>query len=155
MPFRCRFPLLALLAVGLTSLASAAPVAFDEVRAIFEGKCLECHNPEKTKGKLLMTTREGFLKGGEGGHALIGVDIAQSELIKRLTLPKEHDDIMPPKNGPLPAAEIDVIRRWVAEGATWPAGVVLAAKVAAPVAAAPAALSRLEQLRQKNEAPKN
>jgi hypothetical protein len=128
MPFRFHLPLLALLAVGLTTLASAAPVAFDEVRAIFEGKCLECHNPDKTKGKLLMTTREGFLKGGEGGHALIGVDVAQSELIKRLTLPKEHDDVMPPKNGPLPAAEIDVIRRWVAEGAVWPAGVVLAAK---------------------------
>ena len=128
MSFRPRLPLLTLLAVGLTSLASAAPVAFDEVRAIFEGKCLECHNPDKTKGKLLMTTREAFLKGGEGGHALIGVDVAQSELIKRLTLPKEHDDIMPPKNGPLPAAEIDVIRRWVAEGAVWPAGVVLAAK---------------------------
>ena len=128
MPFRCRLPFLALLAVGLTSLASAAPVAFDEVRAIFEGKCLECHNPDKTKGKLLMTTREAFLKGGDSGHALIGVDAAQSELVKRLTLPKDHDDIMPPKGGPLPAAEIDVIRRWVAEGAAWPAGVTLAAK---------------------------
>ena len=128
MPFRCRLPFLALLAVGLTSLASAAPVAFEEVRAIFEGKCLECHNPDKTKGKLLMTTREAFLKGGDSGHALIGVDAAQSELVKRLTLPKDHDDIMPPKGGPLPAAEIDVIRRWVAEGAAWPAGVTLAAK---------------------------
>lgn len=66
MPFRLRLPLLTLLAVGLTTFASAAPVAFDEVRAIFEGKCLECHNPDKTKGKLLMTTREAFLKGGEG-----------------------------------------------------------------------------------------
>jgi hypothetical protein len=52
----------------------------------------------------------------------------QSELVKRLVLPKDHDDIMPPKGGPLPAAQIDVIRRWVAEGAAWPAGVVLAAK---------------------------
>lgn len=128
MPFRFRLPLLALVAVGLTTLASAAPVAFDEVRAIFEGKCLECHNPDKTKGRLLMTTREAFLKAGESGHALIGVDAEKSELIKRLTLPKDHDDIMPPKGGPLPAAEIDVIRRWVAEGAAWPAGVTLAAK---------------------------
>jgi hypothetical protein len=128
MSFRSRFPLVALLAVGLTTLASAAPVAFDEVRAIFEGKCLECHNPDKTKGKLLMTTREAFLKAGESGHALIGVDAEKSELVKRLTLPKDHDDIMPPKGGPLPAAEIDVIRRWVAEGAAWPAGVTLVAK---------------------------
>ena len=48
MSFR-RLPLLAFLAAGLTSAATAAPVAFDEVRAIFEGKCLECHNPDKTK----------------------------------------------------------------------------------------------------------
>ena len=87
-------------------LLRQAGVAFDEVRAIFEGKCLECHNPDKTKGKLLMTTREAFLKGGEGGHALIGVDAEKSELVKRLVLPKDHDDIMPPKGGPLPAAEI-------------------------------------------------
>ncbi|PAZ05838.1 MAG: cell surface protein [Opitutia bacterium AMD-G1] len=127
MSFR-RLPLLAFLAAGLTAAADAAPVAFDEVRAIFEGKCLECHNPDKTKGKLLMTSREGFLKGGESGAALIGVDAEKSELVKRLVLPKDHDDIMPPKGGPLPAAEIDVIRRWVAEGAAWPAGVVLAAK---------------------------
>ena len=128
MPFRLRLPLLTLLAVGLTTFASAAPVAFDEVRAIFEGKCLECHNPDKTKGKLLMTSREGFLKGGESGAALLGVEAEKSELVKRLVLPKDHDDIMPPKGGPLPAAEIDVIRRWVAEGAAWPTGVVLAAK---------------------------
>ena len=127
MSFR-RLPLLAFLTAGLTSAAAAAPVAFDEVRAIFEGKCLECHNPDKTKGKLLMTSREGFLKGGESGAALIGVDAEKSELVKRLVLPKDHDDIMPPKGGPLPAAEIDVIRRWVAEGAAWPTGVVLAAK---------------------------
>jgi mono/diheme cytochrome c family protein len=127
MSFR-RLPLLAFLAAGLTSAATAAPVAFDEVRAIFEGKCLECHNPDKTKGKLLMTSREGFLKGGESGAALLGVDAEKSELVKRLVLPKDHDDLMPPKGGPLPAAEIDVIRRWVAEGAAWPTGVVLAAK---------------------------
>ena len=35
---------------------------------------------------------------------------------------------MPPKGGPLPAAEIDVLRRWVAEGATWTTGVTLVAK---------------------------
>ena len=128
MSFRFHLPLLTLLAAVLSPAASAAPVAFDEVRAILEGKCLECHNPDKTKGKLLMTTREAFLKGGESAYALIGVSPEKSEMIKRLTLPKEHDEIMPPKNGPLPAAEIDVIRRWVAEGANWPAGVVLAAK---------------------------
>jgi mono/diheme cytochrome c family protein len=123
-----RLPAFSLFAAAWATQLVAAPVAFDEVRAIFEGKCVECHNPAKTKGKLLMTTRETFLKAGESGAALIGVDAEKSELVKRLTLPKDHDDLMPPKGGPLPAAEIDVIRRWVAEGAVWPAGVTLAAK---------------------------
>ena len=132
-----RCSLFAFLAVALTGVVSAAPVAFDEVRGILEGKCLECHNPDKTKGKLLMTTREGFLKGGASGAALLGVAADQSELVKRLVLPKDHDDLMPPKGGPLPAAEIDVLRRWVAEGGVWPAGVTLSAK--AKPAADPAA----------------
>jgi hypothetical protein len=123
-----RFLLSSLLAAAWAASLVAAPVAFDEVRAIFEGKCVECHHPAKTKGKLLLTTREAFLRAGESGHALIGVPAEQSELLKRLTLPAGHDDLMPPKGGPLPKAEIDVLRRWVAEGAAWPAGVTLAPK---------------------------
>lgn len=123
---RPSFPVFLLLA-GAVRLV-AAPVAFDEVRAIFEAKCVECHNPDKVKGKLLMTSRETFLKGGESGLALIGVGAEQSELVKRLILPTDHDDLMPPKGGPLPAAQIDVLRRWVAEGAVWPAGVTLVAR---------------------------
>ena len=122
---RLLVPLLALL---WSAFALAAPVSFEEVRAVFEGKCLECHNPEKTKGKLLMTTREAFLKGGESGTTLVSGDASKSELVRRLTLPKGHDDIMPPKEGPLPSAEIELVRRWVAEGAVWTTGVVLSSK---------------------------
>ena len=120
--------ILPLLPLAWSALAAAEPVSFEQVRAVFEGKCLECHNPEKTKGKLLMTSREAFLKGGESGTTLVAGDASKSELVRRLTLPKGHDDIMPPKDGPLPAAEIELVRRWVTEGAVWTAGVVLSAK---------------------------
>jgi hypothetical protein len=103
-----------------------SPVAFEQVRDLLETKCVECHNPEKVKGKLLMTTREAFLKGGESGP---GFDLAspdKSETVRRITLPKGHDDLMPPKNGPLAAAEIALLRNWIAQGAVWPAGVKLA-----------------------------
>lgn len=119
-----------LLAIALT-LGSAgafaeAPINFGQVREILESRCVECHHPEKTKGKLLMTTREEFLKGGENGAAFVAGDAGKSEMIKRIMLPKEHDDIMPPKGGPLPVAESEVLRRWIAEGAVWDAGVKLA-----------------------------
>ncbi|MFZ9345081.1 MAG: c-type cytochrome domain-containing protein, partial [Opitutales bacterium] len=118
--------ILTLLPLLLATVLGGAPVSFDEVRPVLEGRCVECHNPDKVKGKLLMTTREEMAKGGESGASLL--DPKDGEIVKRITLPKGHDDIMPPKDGPLPAAEIDLLRRWVAEGAVWTSGVVLKAR---------------------------
>ena len=64
---------LALLSAGwlLLPVASAVESAsFDAARKILETRCLSCHCPEKTKGELLLTTREAFLKGGESGAAI-------------------------------------------------------------------------------------
>src|SRR3954465_1891577 len=110
---------------------TAAPVAAakvdftKDVQTLLETKCLECHNPSKVKGKLLMDTLANLTKGGETGPAVIPGQAEKSEIIKRIVLPKDHDDIMPPKNGPLAAGGIEVLKRWVAEGATWPQGLAL------------------------------
>jgi hypothetical protein len=104
---------------------TSAPVDFAKVQTLLESKCLECHNPSKTKGKLLMDTAASMTKGGDTGPALVAGKPDASEMIKRMILPADHDDIMPPKGGPLPAADIELLKRWIAEGATWPQGVVL------------------------------
>ena len=134
-----------LLALALTSFGfaadPAAPVAAPavaaapaaapgvdfvrEVQPILETKCLECHNPSKIKGKLLMDSAAALLKGGEAGPALVAGQPDKSEMIKRIVLPKDHDDIMPPKGGPLAANEIDVLKRWIAAGAQWPQNLTL------------------------------
>jgi hypothetical protein len=105
--------------------AANAPVDFAQVQSILESKCLECHNPTKIKGKLLMDTAEALLKGGDSGPALVPGKPDESSLIKRLVLPADDDDVMPPKGGPLPADQIALLKRWVAEGAKWPQGVVM------------------------------
>jgi hypothetical protein len=105
--------------------AANAPVDFAQVQSILESKCLECHNPSKIKGKLLMDTAEALLKGGDSGPALVPGKPDESSLIKRLVLPADDDDVMPPKGGPLPADQIALLKRWVAEGAKWPQGVVM------------------------------
>ena len=96
-----------------------------DVQTLLETKCLECHNPSKVKGKLLMDTLANMLKGGETGPGLVIGQPDKSEILKRAVLPEGHDDIMPPKGGPLSAAEIDVLKRWIAEGAAWPEGLAL------------------------------
>jgi predicted CXXCH cytochrome family protein len=96
----------------------AGPVSFyKHVRPIVQGKCHGCHQPAKAKGDYVMTTYEKLVRGGEDGAAVVPKDAAGSNLLKRITLPLGHEDLMPPKDGPLTAGEIDTIQRWIAEGA--------------------------------------
>jgi hypothetical protein len=113
---------------SLLALSAATASAVDfvkDVQPIFEAKCLECHNPNKVKGKLLMDTAANLLKGGDTGAGLVAGQPDKSLLVERIVLPKDHDDIMPPKGGPLAANEIATIKQWVAEGANWPQGLAL------------------------------
>ncbi|MCP5559393.1 MAG: DUF1553 domain-containing protein [Verrucomicrobiaceae bacterium] len=96
-----------------------------QVQHVLETKCLECHNPSKTKGDLLMTDLAAMIKGGEAGAALVPGKPDESEIVKRVLLPKGHDDIMPPKGDPLTPAEIANLKRWVAEGAKIPEGLTM------------------------------
>ncbi len=117
-----------IVAAAPTAAVPAAVTGVDfarDVQHILENKCLECHNPNKIKGKLLMDSAAALLKGGAAGPALVAGKPDDSEMIKRVILPKDHDDIMPPKGGPLSANEIDVLKRWIAEGAKWPQNLTL------------------------------
>ena len=111
----------------LALFATSAPAVdfVKEVQPIFEAKCLECHNPNKVKGKLLMDTAANLLKGGDTGAGYVAGQPDKSLLVERIVLPKDHDDIMPPKGDPLAANEVAVIKQWITEGANWPQGVAL------------------------------
>ena len=118
--------------LGLPTMAMGAgpDVTFDAARAVFEVRCLECHTQEKAKGDLVFTTREGMIHGGEGGAALQPGSPEGSELWKRVGLPADDEDRMPPKkNGPpLGAGEIEALARWIKAGAPWPEGELLSPK---------------------------
>lgn len=91
----------------------------DIVHRIFDVNCISCHNPDKKKGQLLMTGMDGLLAGGETGAAIVRGEPDNSELIKRLRLPKESKDHMPPEGKkPLLADEITILERWIALGAS-------------------------------------
>ena len=125
------------LILSFTASFAVADDAFftDKVQPVLEANCVGCHNPEKTKGKLLMHTVEGLMKGGENGVIVVPGKPDESPLFKRITLPKDDDDIMPPKDGPLATGDIEILKQWITQGAGWPAGVIL--KVKEKVAAAP------------------
>ncbi|WP_289037022.1 c-type cytochrome domain-containing protein [uncultured Zobellia sp.] len=91
----------------------------DVVATILDDKCVSCHNSNKKKGELLLTSFSELLKGGESGNTLIPGDPLKSELISRLHLPVENEEHMPPEGKtPLTTSEIEILERWVALGAS-------------------------------------
>lgn len=96
------------------------PIVYqDVVYRILDSKCVACHNPNKQKGELLMTSFEQLLKGGENGPVLVAGKPEESEIIRRLHLPIEDDDHMPPDGKkPLAENEIAILEQWIALGAS-------------------------------------
>lgn len=91
----------------------------DVVFRILDDKCITCHNPNKQKGELVMTSFERLLKGGENGPILVAGKPEESEMIKRVHLPIEDDDHMPPEGKtPLEENEIAILEQWIALGAS-------------------------------------
>ncbi len=90
-----------------------------EVRAIFAHNCYQCHSVEKRKGDLALDHKEGVMAGGEHGPVVLPGDASNSEIIRRLMLPREHDEAMPPKGKSLQSDEIELINLWINQGAHW------------------------------------
>jgi hypothetical protein len=91
----------------------------DVVVRILDVNCVSCHNPNKRKGKLLMTSYQDLIKGGKSGHTIQPGNPEKSELIRRLLLAGDDEDHMPPEGKkPLTPAEIQILDRWITLGAT-------------------------------------
>ena len=107
---------------GLLSLSDlSAAVSFEaDVKPIFEKHCIECHGPKKQKSEFRLDDREVALHGGES-HApnILPAKAYESPLLKFVTT-TDRETRMPPKGERLTAAEVDTLKRWIAEGAVWP-----------------------------------
>jgi mono/diheme cytochrome c family protein len=108
--------------------ADATPSLFtDKIQPLFAGKCVSCHNPEKTKGKLQMHTAAALAAGGDSGPAIVPGKPDDSLLLQRISLPAGHDDIMPPEGDPVTPEEIAAVRSWITEGAAFPPDLTITA----------------------------
>ncbi|MBX9678820.1 MAG: DUF1549 domain-containing protein [Gemmataceae bacterium] len=97
--------------------ADAKVSYFKDIRPIFQAHCQGCHQPAKARGGYIMTAFEKLLAAGESGKAaIIPKDAAKSHLIAMIT-PKDGKAAMPEGKKPLHDTEIDVVRRWIAQGA--------------------------------------
>jgi hypothetical protein len=119
---RSFLPILFALALSTGVVHGAVDFARD-IFPIFQRSCFECHDAKKHKGDLRLDDREqAFASDG----VIVKGDVAKSELYARITLPRDHDDVMPSRGEPLSKVETELIKRWIEAGAVWPDGVKLA-----------------------------
>lgn len=85
----------------------------DHVLRIFEQSCLNCHNPDKTKGGLDLSNFAGAMKGGSSGKIVKPGDTSSTliNVVKHTAEPK-----MPPEGESLSAADIEILSKWIAGG---------------------------------------
>ena len=95
-----------------------AMVYSDIIQPVLQSRCYSCHGKNKQKGKLRMDDSLRLMKGGKDGPVIIPGNAEKSEMAKRLSLPRDDDDHMPPKEKPQPTEqEIALIHWWIASGA--------------------------------------
>ncbi len=93
-----------------------------DVQLILARHCYECHGAKRQEGGLRLNARAAAFAGGDSGRkAIVPTDPPNSRLIQAINGSDAELKMPPADEGqPLTAAEIELLTRWVREGAVWP-----------------------------------
>jgi len=90
-----------------------------DIRPLFKNRCFACHGSLKQTANLRVDTATALIAGGDSGPAVLPADPQGSLLIQKV-LAEPSAGRMPPEGEPLTSRQIDLLRRWIAEGAPVP-----------------------------------
>ncbi len=93
------------------AMAAEPPKFESEILPIFSAHCLGCHSGPKAQAGLDLRTREGLLKGGKTGPAILPGTSDKSLLVEKIV-----SRSMPPVEPKLSDAQIALIRQWIDKG---------------------------------------
>jgi mono/diheme cytochrome c family protein len=85
-----------------------------DIQAIFVQNCVKCHGPDRQENDFRLDSPERLYQA----DVLAAGAPEESELYRRISLPPDDYDIMPPaeEGEPLTKSQISLIRRWISEG---------------------------------------
>jgi hypothetical protein len=92
-----------------------------DVAPIIERHCIRCHQPANKKGELSLATVHDLA----ANEYVVPGDPDASYLLEVVTAAKGQTPMMPKEGPTLSASEIEILRAWIAAGATWPESIVL------------------------------
>lgn len=116
-----KLPSAVFLFLTLPAAAGAEDFSFFEskIRPVLASSCYDCHAAEKQKGGLRLDWRDGLLKGGKLGPAIVPGDPEKSLLIQAIA--HTHAELKMPKSGDaLSQKTVDAFREWIRSGAPDP-----------------------------------
>lgn len=115
-------PIRRLLVVALLlSGTRAGAVDFEkEIFPIFVARCLECHDTATLKGGVGLETFYHAHLPTDAGEAIFTPGDPGKSALLHVVAETDPEKRMPPKGDPLSSGEIDLLKRWIKEGATWP-----------------------------------
>jgi len=106
-----------------TDSPSTAQIEFNrDIRPILAAHCYACHGPDarSRQAELRLDDRESAVADRDASHAIVPGSAATSEVYRRLTTADAAERMPPPESkAPLSAAQIELVRRWIDEGAVW------------------------------------
>jgi len=100
--------------VAFTAHAQEKITYQDHVLPLIENNCGKCHNPDKKKADLDLTSYSGVIKGSGSGPVVVAGNPDSSKLWKAIT--QVEEPTMPPNKPKLPDKELEIFRKWIAGG---------------------------------------
>ncbi len=101
---------------AVTTLAAADPY-LDVIAPMLDQRCGNCHNANKQRGQLDLSSLDALMVGGESGAVVLPGNAQGSDLYRRVTLPQSHDDFMPAEGKtPLSESQVEILSWWIDAG---------------------------------------
>jgi len=102
----------AFLGMSIAAFAQAKVTYTDNIQPIFRNACTNCHNPDKKKAGLDLTTYQGAIAGSENGPVIKPGNPDGSLMFK--VCKADGDPKMPPKGDSLSDADMALLKNWIA-----------------------------------------
>lgn len=116
-------PALAVTACFALALSAVADEPVDyarQIKPLLQARCYACHGVLKQETRLRLDTAAFAIQGNENGPVVQPGNADASPLLKRVSA-SEESERMPPEGEPLSAAQVVLLRTWIAQGAHAPA----------------------------------
>ncbi|WP_242094253.1 DUF2231 domain-containing protein [Aestuariivivens sediminicola] len=87
------------------------------IQPILDNKCTTCHNAKHNRGGLILEGYNNLFQESDHHRPISAGNLHTSELYTRVTLPVNHEKVMPPSGAGLGYTEIQILKYWIENGA--------------------------------------